>query len=432
MPANIKQGSSEWRANWTLVLAAAFGFSFSSIIPYSIGLFIDPLKKEFGWSSTTVTMGMMISAVGAVMFSPFVGAVIDRWGTRRLGLAGIAALICASCGFAFANGSVMQWAALWCFFALADLMAKSTVWTTAVAGTFDAQRSLAIAVTMCGASVAHIAAPVLSQTLIAHFGWRMAFALIGLCWGGMSLAVVFLLFFDAKDRFRNAEPLQAVEAAPELTGMSLQSALTNIPLIRIGLATFITLTLTMAVAVHQVPLLTEAGLTRANAAYLASLGGTAVFIGNLGTGRLMDRFEGGTVGAVTLLVSGMSFVLLYDGIRTVPLMVVAMLVIGYTAGAKMQICAYLTTRYAGMRNYGKIFGVMASLMALAGGLGPLLASLLRDHFGNYTALVTASVVGTIFSAVLIFRLGPYPDFPVSPTTGPGQRLPSGKVVTIAG
>jgi len=48
-------------------------------------------------------------------------------------------------------------------------------------------------------------------------------------------------------------------------------------------------------------------------------------------------------------------------------------VIGYTAGTNMQVCAYLTTRYGGMRNYGKIFGMIASLMALAGGLGPLLA-----------------------------------------------------------
>jgi hypothetical protein len=39
----------------------------------------------------------------------------------------------------------------------------------------------------------------------------------------------------------------------------------------------------------------------------------------------------------------------------------------------MQVCAYLTGRYAGLRNFGKIFGLMASMIGVGRGLGPVFA-----------------------------------------------------------
>jgi predicted MFS family arabinose efflux permease len=410
MPVTSTADRSEWSRNWTLVAAAALGFSFSSLLQYSLGLFIAPLRAEFGWSSTQVTGGMFIVAIGSVFLSPIVGALIDRWGSRLLGILGLVALIAATCAFSLANGSTTQWLGLWTFFAIADLTAKSTVWTTAVAAAFDRHRSLAIGVTMCGASVAHTAAPILVQNLISGIGWRSAFVALGLGWGGVALVVVLLFFRDARPigaaRTGHVDHASRDAAA----GLSVRAALRNPALIRIGIATFITLLLAMAIAVHQVPMLTEAGLSAKNAAYVASAAGFSVLIGNLATGRMMDRLKPSIVGGVTLAASAIAFALLFDGVRTITLASLAMIVVGYTSGAKLQICAYLTTRYAGMRNYGKIFGIMSSLIALGGGLGPLVGSILHDTFGNYNILIGAAVVGTMISALLIFGLGPYPDF----------------------
>ena len=53
----------EWRRHWPLVLAAAFAFSFTSVMTASTGLFIDPWTKEFGWSRTLLSSGMSITSV---------------------------------------------------------------------------------------------------------------------------------------------------------------------------------------------------------------------------------------------------------------------------------------------------------------------------------------------------------------------------------
>jgi predicted MFS family arabinose efflux permease len=405
-PARITN-RNEWRLNWPVVLAASIGYSFSSIMTYIIGLFIDPVKTEFGWQSSEITIGLPIAALCSVALSPLVGAMVDKWGTRRIAIPGLFMLAAAMSSFALANGTVLQWLALWCIFAVVDQFAKSTVWTTAVASVFETERSFALAVAMCGPSLAQILGPPLCQALIANWGWRLAIAAIGAGWGGVALVLAWAFLFDAKDRVRARRPARTSVSS---AGLTFAQALRTPALIRIGISSLITFLLGIAVIVHIVPILSEAGVSRAHAAYLASLIGIAGIFGNLGTGKLMDWFDAGTVGAITLAFSGLAFVFLLDGVRTVPLIVVAMILIGYTGGAKMQISAYLTSRYAGMRSYGAIFGAMSSLIAVGGGLGPFVASLVYDRYGNYTPLLIAAIFGTLLATLLIFRLGPYPDF----------------------
>jgi len=61
-----------------------------------------------------------------------------------------------------------------------------------------------------------------------------------------------------------------------------------------------------------------------------------------------------------------------------------------------------------MRNFGKIFGTMASIIALGSGLGPVLGGLVYDMYGSYTPFLLAGVAGSLLSGFLIFGLGRYP------------------------
>lgn len=96
-----------------------------------------------------------------------------------------------------------------------------------------------------------------------------------------------------------------------------------------------------------------------------------------------------------------------------------MLFVGYAGGTKLQICAYLTGVYGGMRNFGKIFGVMASIIALAGGLGPLLGGVAYDLTGGYDALIWLGIPGSLLAGILLIRLGPYPDWSRALEAGKG-------------
>lgn len=411
----IQHGSTaagEWRENWTLVLAAAIGFSFMSIMTTSMGAFIGPLVKEFHWSRTVVSMGLPIAGVVSVLLSPFVGVFIDRRGPRQLAIPGLAALIACTAGFGLANGSVAQWVALWVVYALVTLAVTANVWSTAVARAFTAGRGLALGLTLAGTALAQAVAPVLSTKLIEAFGWRAAYAIIAVGWGGVAL-VLCLIFFRVPGAGDMGAARQ-VRDTSAMPGLTIPQAWRDAGLWRIAISTFILMVLTIGLLIHQIPILVEAGVTPDRAAWLAGAGGLAGIVGKLVTGVLVDRYRANWVGGITLGFTAFAFALLLNGVRTPAFIVIAMLINGYSAGTKLQICSYLTSRYGGLRNFGTIYGFIGSLVALGAALGPLLAGIVYDRTGGYEPFLIAGTIGCLFCGFLIVTLPRYPDWGDTP------------------
>lgn len=395
--------NAEWKNGWALVLAAAAGFAFYSILPNAMGLFVQPLSDEFGWSHAQVYVGMSITSVVTIFLSPFVGALIDRVGVRKVALPGLALASLSISSLALADGGIVQWMSLWIVLALVLLLIKATVWTAAITATFDEARSLAIAFAISGTAFASVIVPPLSQLLIASFGWRTAFVLLGLGYGSIAFIMSALFLYDAHDR-----KVAASTIAPVLSGLSLKQAFATPALVKIGLACFLTMFVGVGVAVNQVPIIVKAGVTREDAAYLASLYGVSGILGKFVTGWLMDKFHAGMIGGFTLLVAALSYLLLLEQVGSISLIMLGLVLIGYSNGSKLQICAYLTGVYGGVKNYGKIFGVMSSGIALGGGLGPMVVGMFYDASGSYTYFMLLAVVVTFIAACLLFSLGPVP------------------------
>jgi predicted MFS family arabinose efflux permease len=408
----------EWRDNWTLVLACFVGFSFFSVPTSSIGVFMEPIAREFGWGRTLLAAGTTTTAIVTALLSPAVGMLIDRWGARRLALPGVAATAFAIAAISLANGSALQWVLLWVFYSLISISVKTTVWTAPVSGMFVAGRGLALALVLSGVAAAQAISPPLCNWLIEHYGWRQAYVWTGFGWGGVALLLCWLFLYDIKDRGRMAQT--AVPAAADMPGLSIAEAWRSRALWAIGIATFFMMLLSIGLQIHQVPILTGAGVSRANAAWLASLFGVAGVVGKLVTGALLDRFRPNWIGGVTLAVNSIAFLFLLDDVRTPELIVAAILVNGYSAGTKLQICTYLTASFAGLRNLGAIFGAMYSLVALGSGLGPLIAGVVYDTTGGYTPFLLAGTVGCLFCGLLILTLPRYPDWRPAQAMSPVQ------------
>lgn len=402
-----RTAAQEWREGWTLVLAAATGFSFFAIMTTSMGAFIEPLAHEFGWSRTLVSAGMPLAGVTSVLFSPFVGMAIDRWGSRRLALPGLAALTLSIAAFSLLDGSPAQWFALWGVFAVISLAVTVTVWSAAVADAFTAARGLALGLTLAGTAFAQAVTPVLATYLIDNFGWRAAFAWMGFGWGGVALVLCMLFFHDRRGAH---VPVAAKVDRSSLPGLSIREAWRDRGLWQIAISTFILMVLTIGLLIHQIPILTEVGVSREMAAWLAGAGGIAGIVGKMVTGVLIDRYRANWIGGITLGVTALAFGLLLDGFRTPTTIVIAMIVNGYSAGTKLQICSYLTSRYAGLRHFGTIFGAMGSLTALGSALGPLVAGRIYDTTGGYTPFLVAGFFGCLVCGVLIVTLPRYPDW----------------------
>lgn len=403
--------NGEWQDGWKLVLSASFGFSFFSVMMAGTGLFMQPLGDEFGWSRTLLSSGPSIATIMTAILGPFFGALIDRFGSRRLALPGIIVTMASISTFSLINGEAWQWIALWFCFGLVSVSIKSTIWTAAVVGSFQRSRGLALGLTLSGTAVAQSVVPPLGNLLITEFGWRLAFLWLGIGWGGMTLLLAWLFFHDARSTTARAEsPDDSVADSPAAGGLTVREAVRDRALWQLALSNFLIMALTMGLAIHLFPILTEAGVSRESAALLTALSGVAGIVGKLVTGYLLDRFAPNIVGGLTLAAAAGGFGLLIDDITSPTLIVIALLVNGYAAGTKTHITGYLTAGYAGMRNFGAIYGFMSALMSLASGIGPLLAGAAYDLSGGYDPFLIAGTVGCLIGGLLIVIMPPVRDW----------------------
>ncbi|MFA7586269.1 MAG: MFS transporter [Novosphingobium sp.] len=403
--------AAEWRIGWPVVLATFFGFSFLSLMAGSLSVFMEPLGREFGWSRTTLSLGMSLSNGISAFLSPVFGLAIDRFGSRRVALPGLVLTMLAIAAFSLLDGTLTQWVAFWAVYAFVSITVKATVWTAAVAGFFDKGRGLAMGLTLCGTAASQAILPPLAVWLIDTVGWRLAYVWLSFGWGGLTFALCWCFLKDA----RKVLPVRRSEgnvnpAEASVPGLTRAQAWRNPALVRIAVSTLIVMTVTGGLNLHQIQILTATGVSRTNAAWLASMAGIAGIAGKLITGTLMDRYRPNWVGGATLGATTLAFAFLVDGVASPVVIVVAMLVNGYTAGTKMQICGYLTARYGGLRHFGAIYGGMNSLIVLGTGLGQILAGATFDLTGAYTLFLIVGAVGCAGCGLLLVTLPAYPEW----------------------
>ncbi|MFC3172789.1 MFS transporter [Novosphingobium bradum] len=407
--ADAPSARAEWRNGWTVVLAALFGIGLTSSHVYLMGPFIAPIERDYGWTRAQISAGVgVVTFLGAVS-APFVGILLDRVGPRRVALPG-AVVFCATLALmGLAPANVRVWWVMWTMVGVGAVMIKPTTWTMAVAGLFDRSRGLALAVTLCGTGLASSVLPILVTWLIDTHGWRAAYPLTA---GIMALVVLplFFLFFHGAADQRRRRPVAASTPPPEAVGATVREALRSARFAKLTLAGFVFTTAAIGITANLVPILGSMGLSRTEAAGVAGLAGLTSVIGRLGTGFLIDRFNGNYVGGICVLIPmiGCAMFLAWPG--NVPLMMVAVIVLGLALGAELDIVAYLTTRHFGTARFGTIFGMVSSVWSLAVAVGPTLANHLYDRTGSYAPAIWAFLPLFAVASGCLFTLGPFPKF----------------------
>ena len=309
----------------------------------------------------------------------------------------------------FANGSMVQWLALWIFLAVASLFIKTTVWCTAVSKAFSASRGLALGVVLCGSGLSQSLAPKIAQLLIDGYGWRHAYQLLAIGWGGLVLLLLLLFFHDVGGS--SAPPMQGVIPPPAaLPGYTFREAMRTGPILRICGAVLVGSAISVGIAVHLVPIIVDTGLSRGDAAAIAGLAGLSAIAGKLLTGTLLDRFRGNLIPFASFALPSVGMAMLLLPQPGIWLTSLAVMILGFSAGSVTQSQAYLITRYAGLRSYGAVLGIASSIIGLTLGFGPWFAGKVFDVTGSYHLVVLLGIPCTLAAGALVIGLGAYPVF----------------------
>lgn len=408
---NIEPGAGgEWRNHGLVVLAGMAGMALTTVHVYSMGAFLAPIEQEFAWSRSEITFGFtLMTVVGAVM-APFFGALIDKVGPRRLGIAGVAIYCAILSSLSFATGNVWTWWGLWFLLSFGGLFIKPTIWTAAVSSLFSKGRGLALAVTLCGTGIGSTFVPILSNYLINEFGWRGGYvALAGIC-AAIVLPLVFFFLHSAKDNHRRSGASASIAAAEILPGLTAREALLSWRFLKLAIAAFCVTLAIISFVVNLIPIMSANGLSRDTAVAIAGAVGITSVIGRLATGFLLDRLNGNIIGGIVVLAPIFSCACLLVAPQSPLVALIAIVVLGLALGAELDVVAYLATRHFGMRAYGTIFGTIVGLWAVATGIGPLGASFIYDETGSYELALWLYIPLFLLASGALFSLGKYPEF----------------------
>jgi MFS family permease len=401
---------------WWVVLGSAVGLFWGvPISVYSFSVFFKPLMEEFHAGRAAVSLAYTLKLIAAALCAAPIGWLTDRYGPRRVILisTGIfGSLLLANRLF---SGSIAQF---YCFYVLLGFSVGGVgpiPYGSLVSHWFDRLRGLALGLTMLGIGLGAVIMPSLAQALIARFGWKTAYSILGASALLISGPVVGCLVKESPEELdllgdgRTAKPNTIADVAH---GLTAREAWRSQDFWLMALAFTLVSASVQGCVVHMAPMLSDRNLGQQAAASGSSLIGAAVMIGRIGTGYLLDRTFAARLASILFALAALGIALLLLG--SGPAVFAGALFVGLGLGAEVDLIPYLASRYFGLRDFGKVYSTLFAAFALAGALGPFIMGAGFDRTRSYSEPLSGFLVATVLGAILMSRLGPYRFRPPQP------------------
>jgi MFS family permease len=369
---------------------------------YALGQFMAPLEHAFGWSRTQTSSGMTLGIALGIVLAPIVGRLVDKVNVRLIAIPGVALSALSLAAFSFANGNYSLWLELWIVNCGIGALIAPTIWLAAAGAAVSTRRNLALGLALCGTGVAAAVAPPLARALIDIYAWRTAYQLLALLWGGVALVLTALFFFDHRPREGGAAK-HAPSAGHHAT---LRELFLTASFGKLALVVLASMSAIAAYMIHLAPSLVDGGLERGNAAAVAGAAGLSAIAGKLCVGWLFDRVSLRVVATGVMACLGVACVLLAIAHGQLILAIAGSVALGAAGGAMLTVTACVSAGQFDARDFGLVYGALASLTGIGGGLGPLAAGFLHDRLGSYVPGFWAGTVIAAGSALVLSTLSP--------------------------
>jgi OFA family oxalate/formate antiporter-like MFS transporter len=380
MPARIFYG---W---WVVCACFPIGLYVSGITVYGFTAFFEPFVKEFGWSYTQISFAASLRGLEAGIFSPVVGILVDRFGSRKIIQAGTLLCGLGLLVLSFTRSLTM----FYCGFLLLAFGATGCmglVTMTAVADWFQKDSGKAFGVMSSAFGASGLLVPLIVW-LIDVSSWRTALVIMGVGMWGLGLPLSFVIRkrsweggTHAEEGVQSKVDVRSVKE-PGKTEMTVREALRNKVFLQLAMAEGARTMTVTAVVTHIMPYLAQSGMSRSTAGLIAGGIPLVSIIGRFGLGWLADIMSKKDLYAIAFfsMALGLLALCFVDVRWTLPFF---LLLFSSGTGGGMVIRVAILREYCGSAAFGRLLGIIMASGAVGGIVGPTLAGWVFDTFGNY-------------------------------------------------
>lgn len=405
----------EFMRGWKVLLVAAMGVTcgITAVPIYTIGAFVGPLEDAYGWSRGAISSATVFCYLTLIFAGPVAGYLTDNYGPRRVALWSVFGMSVAVASAAALSSTL--WG-LYLAYALIGILGAGTspvVWTRAVSSWFVKRRGLAFGITLMGTGLFATVGPVYVTWAITEFGWRAGYIALAFVPIVIVLPLVYFWFYVRESLSDTPSHAPNSVDNPEV-GLDFPAAMRTAQFWIIAFSFLFFSTSISGFIASFIPMLTDEGVSRGEAASMAGAIGISVLLGRFLIGILLDHVRASTLSMVVMMFPALGCLLW--GLDTLgpsaPLL--AAICVGFAGGAEFDLVAYMTARYFGLRHYGKLYGILFSPVIAGAAIGPLMFGFGFDFAGNYdTVLIIAAALFVVGGVSQLF-LGTYPrSFPTN-------------------
>lgn len=389
--------AAEFRSGWRPLLAAVIGLALgiAGIPLYSFGYFVVPLMQEHALSRAEVSSWATVFTLTVMVCAPLVGQLADRVGTRSVAAASFAGLALAYVFAAIAPGGAV---AVYASAVLVAGLGSGTLpvtFTKVVTSSFHCARGLALGVALCGVLLGVTLASYVVPAALERGGLSSAYiALAVIAAAGIPAAILGL---------RGRSQDRRHEAAGEPGGVSLREAMSQPVFWLLSLSFFLFCLASTGVVIHLVPAMGERGVAPTDTSVLFVALSLGSLVGRLAIGFTVDRVFAPRILFVVFSLAAVCCGALVEASFAWVLVSVALL--GFAIGAEVDLIAFLSAGYFGLRAYGQVYGALYTMFAMGSAVGPPLVGWLRDRTGDYAIPFLCCTATMAIAAALFIAIG---------------------------
>jgi len=403
---------------WVVVAVTFFTALVSSASVGAPGVFILPLEKEFGWSTTQISSALSIRLLLFGLMAPFAAALMVRFGLRNVVMS---ALTIITIGLLASLAMTEAWhlIALWGFVVgFGTGMTAMVLGATVATRWFVAHRGLVVGILAASVATGQLIFLPVMAYLTEAFGWRAAMGTM--CVMLAIAAAMVLLFMSNRPSDLGLRPVgddstAPVPAAPPATSIvsAAFTALRDASKTRVFWILFGTFFVCGAstnglVQTHFIPMCADFGISTTMSASLLAAMGIFDFVGTIASGWLSDRYNNRWLLFWYYGLRGLSLVFLpFTNFSFYGLSLFAVFY-GLDWIATVPPTVKLTAKHFGPERAAMVFGWIFVGHQLGSATAAFGAGLTRTLYESYLpAFFVAGILCLIAAAVMmLLRTGP--------------------------
>ncbi|MGE5128693.1 MAG: MFS transporter [Sphingomonadaceae bacterium] len=383
-----------------VVVAAAFTLMFVGFgAAYSFAAFFKAFQSEFDASRADVSLVFSVSAFLWFTLGAPGGMLADRFGPRRVALAGVACMV-AALGLASVARSVDL---LYVTYSVGLGIGIGLTYVPSVGAVqpwFLANRAFASGLAVAGIGAGNFLVPLAATWLIGLVGWRTAYqvlaAVVLLLAGAAALAI------DDDPARHGARGATRTDRAT-LPGATLGQALRTKAFWLLYFSSMLVCVGLFVPMVHLASYAQDAGYSEAQGVALVSLIGLGSLLGRFTIGGVADRL--GRVPSFAVMYVGLGAMLIVWWLTTSYWLLVAFaLLFGAFYGGFVALAPTLIMDLYGPRAVSGIIGLLYTAPGVGTLVGPPLAGAAYDAWGSYAAPILAASALSFAGAGLVLVL----------------------------